>query len=138
MIACDGVVDDVHSSCVLCCFILIVLLPICTFFFFLWQIWNFTFSQILSLFKIINRIWLLDNNLRYRIRDHFCGLVVGVSGYRSRGLRFDSRRYQIFLEAMGMKRGPLSLMSTAEELLGRNSSGSNLESLEYGTRYPCH
>jgi hypothetical protein len=33
MIACDGVVDDVLSSGVLCCFILILLLPICIFFF---------------------------------------------------------------------------------------------------------
>jgi hypothetical protein len=28
--------------------------------------------------------------------NHFCGLVVRVPGYRSRGLGFDSRRYQIF------------------------------------------
>ena len=29
-------------------------------------------------------------------RDRLCGLVVRVSGYRYRGLGFDSRRYQIF------------------------------------------
>ena len=28
--------------------------------------------------------------------DRFCGLVVSVSGYRYRGLGFDSRHYQIF------------------------------------------
>ena len=28
--------------------------------------------------------------------DRLCGLVVRVSGYRCRGLGFDSRRYQIF------------------------------------------
>jgi len=28
--------------------------------------------------------------------DRLCGLVVRVSGYRYRGLGFDSRRYQIF------------------------------------------
>jgi hypothetical protein len=28
--------------------------------------------------------------------DRLCGLVVRVSGYRSRGSGFDSRRYQIF------------------------------------------
>jgi hypothetical protein len=28
--------------------------------------------------------------------DSFCGLVVRVTGYRSRGLGFDSRPYQIF------------------------------------------
>jgi hypothetical protein len=53
-----------------------------------------------------------------------CGLVVRVSGYRSRGPRFDSRRFQIFWEATGLERGPLSLVSITEELLGRNSSGS--------------
>jgi hypothetical protein len=33
---------------------------------------------------------------------------------------------------VGLERGPLSLMSTTEELLERNSSGSGLESREYG------
>jgi hypothetical protein len=47
---------------------------------------------------------------------------------------FDSRRYQIFLEVVGLERGPLSLMNTIEELLGRKSSGSDLESREYGRR----
>jgi hypothetical protein len=34
---------------------------------------------------------------------------------------------------VGLKRGPLSLMSTIEELLGRNGSGPGLEIREY-----CH
>jgi hypothetical protein len=33
---------------------------------------------------------------------------------------------------VGLKRRPLSLVSTIEELLGRKSSGSGLESREYG------
>jgi hypothetical protein len=37
---------------------------------------------------------------------------------------FDSRRYQIFCEVVGLERDPLSLMSTIEELLERKSSGS--------------
>jgi hypothetical protein len=37
---------------------------------------------------------------------------------------FDSRRYQIFWEAVGLERGPLGLVSTIEELLKRKSSGS--------------
>jgi hypothetical protein len=37
---------------------------------------------------------------------------------------------------MGLKRGPLSLVSTIEELLGRKSSGSGLEIREYGRRDP--
>jgi hypothetical protein len=35
---------------------------------------------------------------------------------------FDSQRYQIFWEVVRLERGPLSLMSTIEELLGRNTS----------------
>jgi hypothetical protein len=59
--------------------------------------------------------------------DRLCGLVARVPGYRSRGPEFDSLRYQIFREVVGLKWGPLSLVSTIKELLGRNSSGSNLE-----------
>jgi hypothetical protein len=33
---------------------------------------------------------------------------------------------------VGLERGPLSLVSTIEELLGRNSSGPGLENREYG------
>jgi hypothetical protein len=49
---------------------------------------------------------------------------------------FDSRRYQIFWEVVGLEHGPLSLVSTTEELLGRKSSGSCLESREYSRRNP--
>jgi hypothetical protein len=35
---------------------------------------------------------------------------------------------------VGLERGPLSLVSTTEELLGRKSSGSGLEIREYGLR----
>jgi hypothetical protein len=33
----------------------------------------------------------------------------------------------MFEEVVGLERGPLSLVSTIEELLGRKSSGSGLE-----------
>jgi hypothetical protein len=56
-----------------------------------------------------------------------CGLVVRVSGYRSRGPGFDSWRFRIFSEAAGLERDPLSLVRTTEELLGRKSSDSSLE-----------
>jgi hypothetical protein len=35
---------------------------------------------------------------------------------------------------VGLERGPLSLVSTNQELLGRKSSGSDLENLDYGLR----
>jgi hypothetical protein len=62
--------------------------------------------------------------------------VVWVPGYRSRGPGFDSRRYQIFPEVVGLERGPLSLVSTIEELLRRNNSGYGLEIREYGREDP--
>jgi hypothetical protein len=37
---------------------------------------------------------------------------------------------------MGLERGPLSLVSTVEELLERKCSGSGLERQEYGRRDP--
>jgi hypothetical protein len=49
---------------------------------------------------------------------------------------FDSRRYQIFWEVVELERSLLSLVSTIEELLGRNSSGSELETRDYGRRGP--
>jgi hypothetical protein len=52
------------------------------------------------------------------------------------GFGFDSWRYQIFLEVVGLERGSLSLVSTTEELLGRKSSGSSLKIREYGRRDP--
>jgi hypothetical protein len=47
---------------------------------------------------------------------------------------FDSRLYQIFWQVVGLERGPLSLVSTTEELLVRKYSGSSLENRDYGRR----
>jgi hypothetical protein len=47
---------------------------------------------------------------------------------------FDSCRYKIFWEVVGLERGPLSLVSTTEELLKWKSSGSGLEDRDYGRR----
>jgi hypothetical protein len=38
---------------------------------------------------------------------------------------------------VGLERGPLSLVSTIEELLGRKSSGFGLENRDYGRRDPA-
>jgi hypothetical protein len=48
--------------------------------------------------------------------------------------RFDSRRYHIFREAVGLERGSISLVITTEELLERKNSGFGLESREHGRR----
>jgi hypothetical protein len=64
-------------------------------------------------------------------QDRLCGLVIRISGYRSRGPGFDPRSYQIFWE-----RGPLSLVRTIEELLEWKSSGSGLENRGNSLRWP--
>jgi hypothetical protein len=48
----------------------------------------------------------------FRPADRLCGLMVRVSGYRSKSPGFDSRPYQIFREVGGLKRGPISLLKT--------------------------
>jgi hypothetical protein len=63
-----------------------------------------------------------------------CGLVIRVPGYRTRNPGSIPRRYQISCEVMGLERGPLSLVNTIEDLLGRESSGFGLENIEYGRR----
>jgi hypothetical protein len=62
---------------------------------------------------------------------YFCYLFGGplwssviVPGYRPRNSGFDSLRYQIFWEIVGLERGPLSLVNITEELLKWESSGS--------------
>jgi hypothetical protein len=44
---------------------------------------------------------------------------------------FDSRGQEIFWDVVGLEQGPLSLVSTVEKLIGRNSSGSGLEIRKY-------
>jgi hypothetical protein len=51
------------------------------------------------------------------------------------GKTISTVEYQIFWEIVGLERGPLSLVSTTEELLGKRR-GSGLESREYGRRDP--
>jgi hypothetical protein len=71
--------------------------------------------------------------------------VVRVLGYRSGGLgsipgttRFSGvkKKKKKGKQVVGLERGPLSLVSTTEELLDKKSSGSCLENREYGLRDP--
>jgi hypothetical protein len=75
-------------------------------------------------------------NTNYNLTG-ICCKVVRVPGYRSRGPGFDSRRYQIFWEVVGLERGPLSLVRITEELLEWKSSGSgSRKNRDYGRGDP--
>jgi hypothetical protein len=50
-------------------------------------------------------------------RDRLCGLVVRVLDYRCRGPGFHFRALQ--KKVVGLERGPLSVVSTTEELRDR-------------------
>jgi hypothetical protein len=58
----------------------------------------------------------------------FLIVVVTVPGYRSKGLGFDFRRYQIFGEVVGVERGPFHPVRIIEELPECRSCGPGLES----------
>jgi hypothetical protein len=78
--------------------------------------------------RVNETAWLGMGELRILLEcDHLCGLVVRVSGYRSRGPGFGSRSYQIFWEVGGLEWVPLSLVRTTEELLEWKNNGSGLE-----------
>jgi hypothetical protein len=79
-------------------------------------------------------IWILSFILGVGYR--LCGLVVRVSGYRSGGPEIDSRPYQIFWEARGLERSPLSFVRTIEELLEWSSGRGNSLRWPRNTLYP--
>jgi hypothetical protein len=58
------------------------------------------------------------------IWNRLYGLMVRVPTYRSRDPGFDSRRYRVFWEVVGLDRGLLNLVSITEDLLEWKSSGS--------------
>jgi hypothetical protein len=80
--------------------------------------------------------------LRCPTDDRLYGLVVRVLGYRFGGpgsipgtTRFSEKKRK-GKQVVGLERGPLSLVSTTEELLDYKNSGSCLENREYGRRDP--
>jgi hypothetical protein len=85
--------------------------------------------------------WLFVLAQWYYINKYTCWPPLWSSGQSSwlkiQRSGFDSRRYQIFWEVVGLEWDPLSLMSTNEELLERKSSSSGLENREYNHR-ECH
>jgi hypothetical protein len=68
------------------------------------------------LYRRIKRKW--ENKIRYWLNvGRLCGLVVKVLGYRSGGL--GSIPGSTEKKVVDLERGPLSLVSTTEELLDR-------------------
>jgi hypothetical protein len=89
----------------------------------------------------ISRVTLVDWVVDLNVTQLLCMSVPLWSSGQCSWLQiqrsgFDSRRYHIFFEVVGLERGPRSLVSTTEELLERKCSGSGLESREYGRRNP--
>jgi hypothetical protein len=83
---------------------------------------------------IIHRIFLLQMRLLKHILYFYCtedGDSM-IQLHEEARVRFPALEKKV----VGLERGPLSLVSTTEELLGRKSSGSDLENREYGRRDP--
>jgi hypothetical protein len=101
-------------------------------------------NSVKRIYVYIYKISFLNNvKPKYNLRNNgaininsLCGLVVRVPGYRSWSPGFDSRRYQIFWEVVGLERGPLSLVRITEELLEWKSSGSGLRNRGDPLRWP--
>jgi hypothetical protein len=66
--------------------------------------------------------------------DHLCGLVVKSSWLQMQRYWIRFPGLPDFLKVVGLERGPFSLVSTTEELLGRKRSSTGLENPDYGCR----
>jgi hypothetical protein len=67
---------------------------------------------------LLSTLFQFDNNVTTGMEDGLCGLMVRVHGYRSGGpgsIAGTTRKQKV----VGLERGPLSLVSTIEELLDR-------------------
>jgi hypothetical protein len=84
-------------------------------------------------FKLFFKNWLI----LHLVADLIDSSVGGQSSWlHIQRSGFDSRHYQIFWEVVGLQLGPLSHVSTIEELLERESSSSSLENRDYSHRDP--
>jgi hypothetical protein len=89
-------------------------------------------------YHVLQNIWVFSQTHTPCFSLNYCLFfsyhIIVMDCYRSRGPEFDSRRYQIFWQVVGLERFLLSLVSTTEELLARKSTGSGLENGDYGRR----
>jgi hypothetical protein len=87
-------------------------------------------------FKITSTQYIWVHNYIWHLHFSYSLWSSGQSSWlQIRRPGFDSRHYQK-KKVMGLERGPLSLVSTTEQLLDRKSSGSCLENREYRRRDP--
>jgi hypothetical protein len=104
------------------------------------QRWNFTAAINLynkHLTSVLNRSVIYGTLSLLSCYEYYMGipcLCCQSSWLQIQKSGFDSQRYQIFWEVVSLERGPLRLVSTIEELLGRKSIGSGIENQEYRRR----
>jgi hypothetical protein len=63
-------------------------------------------------------------------------MVASVTRIKSQQAYCNQYTFTVYLRTLSTTVGPLSLVSTIEEILGRKGSGSSLENWEYGRRDP--
>jgi hypothetical protein len=97
-------------------------------------------AEVIHYSKNTNIAWIKMFTKRKKVKCVFVRLHLWSSGQSSwlqiQRPGFDSRHYQIFWEVVGLEWGPLSPVSTTEELLERKNGGSGLEGREYGREDP--
>jgi hypothetical protein len=91
-------------------------------------------QQISAAIGFCKSLYCIRTNCNILIKHSFFGRVVGWG--TALQVQKSRVRFPALPEAMGLERSPLSLVSTNDELLGRKSSGSDLEIREYGRREP--
>jgi hypothetical protein len=92
----------------------------------------------MSIFLLFDEPWIVKHTI-----ENICNPWSSVqsSWLQVQRSGFGSQCYQILGEVVGLKRGPLSLVGTLEELLGRKSSGSGIKKTEntaLGNRHADH
>jgi hypothetical protein len=96
-------------------------------------------SDSLTFLRYVSPLRICTCNLWFTLFSTQCKRWGSLCGIMVRGLQvqrsgFDSRRYHILWEVVGLERCPFRLVSTIEELLGRNISCFGPENGEFGRR----
>jgi hypothetical protein len=90
-----------------------------------------TMKELAYLTQVRNDKYYIFNRTLRGPKFSSCTFQMAHTHAWSNSKNISIRRYQTFWEVVGLEGGPLSLVSTTEELLGRNSGSSDLENREY-------